>query len=379
MVVALLIWSSKRNKNGENRPLVDIFLARLKIVIGFYQVTAGTVQAFVYVKWPEGLAKIGEYAEVIQLNVLKITPISCVMPSVKLDAFGNMITLLSLNIVAAVMAFCFYTIRWIQLKRHWFPSNKERRQKLSETKIIIYRNLFLFYFITFPSTCSSITQVLPPACHKICSDEDEHLCSSYLKADYSVSCESPSYKKLINAAYASLVYPAFVPLAAFVYLWKHHKKGNLTNNQKSRKTENIAALEGMKFIFENYSEDAWYWELVEMTRKIVLTSGVVLIGRESRAYVGLASLISGLYAALFAFRKPVKDVFENRLQLASLLVTFANLAMGAILKIPKETVPSDVDPYVDTLLVNILVVAANCLVIGIVVGEWIQNTLVIFN
>ena len=126
----------------------------------------------------------------------------------------------------------------------------------------------------------------------------------------------------------------------------------------------------MSFLYENYNEDAWYWELVEVTRKLVLTCGIILIGRESRAYVGLASICSGLFAVAFAFRKPIRDPFEDKLQLTSLLVIFLNLGIGVILKIPKESVPSDVDQYVDTLLVNILVIGANILVILLVVGMY---------
>ena len=126
----------------------------------------------------------------------------------------------------------------------------------------------------------------------------------------------------------------------------------------------------MSFLYENYNEDAWYWELVEVTRKLVLTCGIILIGRESRAYVGLASICSGLYAVAFAFRKPVRDPFEDKLQLTSLLVIFLNLGIGVILKIPKESVSSDVDQYVDSLLVNILVIGANILVILLVVGMY---------
>lgn len=70
----------------------------------------------------------------------------------------------------------------------------------------------------------------------------------------------------------------------------------------------------------------------------------------------------------YAFRKPIRDEFEDKLQLTSLLVIFLNLGIGVILKIPKESVPSDVDQYVDSLLVNILVVGANVLVIVLVVG-----------
>ena len=124
----------------------------------------------------------------------------------------------------------------------------------------------------------------------------------------------------------------------------------------------------MSFLYENYKDDAWYWELVEVVRKLVLTCGIILIGRESRAYVGLASICSGLFAIFYAFRKPIRDEFEDKLQLTSLLVIFLNLGIGVILKIPKESVPSDVDQYVDSLLVNILVVGANVLVIVLVVG-----------
>lgn len=127
-------------------------------------------------------------------------------------------------------------------------------------------------------------------------------------------------------------------------------------------------ISGMSFLYENYNEDAWYWELVEVVRKLVLTCGIILIGRESRAYVGLASICSGLFAIVYAFRKPIKDDFEDKLQLTSLLVIFLNLGIGVILKIPKESVPSDVDQHVDSLLVNILVVGANVLVILLVVG-----------
>ena len=57
---------------------------------------------------------------------------------------------------------------------------------------------------------------------------------------------------------------------------------------------------------------------------------------------------------------------------------FLNLSIGVILKIPKESVPSDVDQYVDSLLVNILVVGANVLVIVLVVGMSIKKLLTSF-
>ena len=127
---------------------------------------------------------------------------------------------------------------------------------------------------------------------------------------------------------------------------------------------------GLRFLFENYNSHSWYWELVETIRKIVLTSGLILVGGESRAYVGLACVLSGLYGMLFAYISPVVDPFENKLMLTSLAVTFVNLGIGAVSKIPKERIPASIDPYVDGIMFNILVIGANSLVIGLLAGNY---------
>ena len=106
-----------------------------------------------------------------------------------------------------------------------------------------------------------------------------------------------------------------------------------------------------------------------MVRKVILTSGLILIGGESRAYVGLACVISGLYGILFAYVSPVEDPFENKMMIITLAVTFVNLGIGAVSKIPKENVPASIDPYVDTVTFNLLVIGANTLVIGLLVGK----------
>lgn len=72
----------------------------------------------------------------------------------------------------------------------------------------------------------------------------------------------------------------------------------------------------------------------------------------------------------FAYMRPVEDPFENKLMLVSLAVTFVNLGIGAVSKIPKENVPASIDPYVDSVMFNILVIGANTLVIGLLVCKY---------
>ena len=51
------MWSTFKGnvKKAQERSLIDKFFSKLKIVIGFYQVTAGVLQAFSYIEWPDSL------------------------------------------------------------------------------------------------------------------------------------------------------------------------------------------------------------------------------------------------------------------------------------------------------------------------------------
>ncbi|XP_067037144.1 uncharacterized protein [Acropora muricata] len=416
VLIIILIWSGRRRKSNDNtgkRLMVDILLARLKIVIGFYQVTSGIIEGFAYIKWPSSLAVIGDYTEVIQLNILSFVPLHCLFPSWKQNAISKMYLMLGRNASVILFALISFWIRKLFLLR---SINKEqsskRRIELSTTKEFLYRNVFLFLFITYPSTCSAILRILPLACHELCSESS---CTQYLKSDYSIKCEGDEYNFVKLVAFAASSYIVVLPGLVFLALWRrrkqqlsrkhklrdvkqkeennpvdpdfgklgnteaaeennedtHDDEGNEDNPRNDQPNSESELLSGMSFLYENYNEDAWYWELVEVIRKLLLTCGIILIGRESRTYVGLASICSGLFAIAFAFRKPIRDKFEDKLQLTSLLVIFLNLGIGVLLKIPKESVPSDVDQYVDTLLVNILVVGANVLVILLVVGRYL--------
>ena len=537
IVFAVIIWTSKRkSKKKEGRSSVDIILCRLKIVIGFYQVTNGVLETFSFIKWPGALDFIGKYSEILQMNVFQVAPIHCLLPNVKMNAFGNLFAILGMNAAAILTAALAYELRKLFLLRSAL-NKEEKEKKVGQTKEVIYRNLFFFLFLTYLSTCSKTAQVVPLSCRKLCLDEEDKTCDEYLRADYSMNCNSEEYNRSVIVAYCTVFYILFLPTASLIVLWRQRKvlRGNVnhaddealenedqaTGNEARAEnealehqaqatgseiqtenealehqlqatgseiqtenealdhqahatgseiqtenealdhqahatgseiqtenealdhqahatgseiqienealdheaqatgseiqienealdleaqatgseiqTENEAldheaqatgsqtkaeneALEpqkpatelvtGLRFLFENYNSRAWYWEFVEMFRKFILTSALIFLGGESRAYVGLAFLTSGVYAILFACVSPMADPFENKLMVSSLSVTFVNLAIGAISRIPQENTPSSIDPYLDSIIFNILVFGANTLVISLLLGNY---------
>ena len=364
IIIAVCVWTNKmKNKKGGESSLADSFLSKIKIAIGFYQVTYGLLEAFSYIEWPESLRAIGKYSKVLQLNILEMAPINCFFESLQVDAFANLLSIIAINSAIMICAGICYGIRRAVISRKEDMDIEQKLKELSQAKETTYRNLFFFLYITYLSTCSKTVTALPLACRELCQDENEDSCTKYLKADYSIQCHGPSFNKLVIVSYFSLVYVVTLPFSTFIVLWR--KRTVILDEKPNGLDPRTEMIKGLQFLYENYTARSWYWELIETSRKVVVTSGLILVGQESRSYIGLAWVIAGMYGVFFAWNRPIQDAFENRLMGASIAVTVFNLGVGAVSKIPAENLPTAADVYMDMVVFNILVLGANTLVIGL--------------
>ena len=372
IIITALLWRRKRKTHSDRaRPLIDILFSKLKIVIGFYQVTHGLLEAFSYIKWPDSLQVIGKYSSVLQLDMLQIAPLNCLYTGLHVDAFTNLFVIMTINAAVICFSGVAYGVRKVLILRNRSLEKEEKSRKVSQLKELVNRNLFFCLYVTYLSTCSKTVNVLPLACRELCRDEREELCNKYLRADYSIQCQGPNYDSLVIVAYLSVAYIIVLPAAAFITIWRQKKLMLALQHAETSQDpgSGIEMSTGLRFLFENYKTCSWYWELVEMSRKVILTSGLILVGKQSRSYTGLALVIAGMYGMIFSWIKPIQDGFENRLMSTSLAVTVVNLAVGAVSRIPAENIQHSGDPYMDKVLWNVLVVGANTLVFSLIVGK----------
>ena len=223
--------------------------------------------------------------------------------------------------------------------------------------------------MTYLSTCAQTASVLPVACQKLCRGDKEELCLKYLKADYSVKCQGENYNYWLSVAYIATAYIIALPVSTFIVLWRKRRALAMDADELHGSGTGMELISGLRFLFENYEHRAWYWELVETSRKVILTSGLILVGQESRSYIGLAWVIAGMYGMLFSWIKPIRDATENRLMATSLAVTVFNLGVGAVSRIPAENISVSIDTHMDAVSFKILVIGANTLVIGLLAGK----------
>ena len=358
------------NLNSQIVTLIDMFFSKLKIVVGFYQVTHGLLQAFSYIKWPGSLQAIAKYSEILQMDVLQIAPVGCLFTWLQVNAFGSLFAIMAINAAVIGISVTVYGVRKTIILRNRNLQNDEKLRKISEIKELVFKNLFFFLYVTYLSTCAKTASVLPIACQKICRDDKEELCLKYMKADYSIQCQGTKYNYWLTVAYISTAYIIALPVTSFIVLWRKQRVmvASKEMDELQAPVSGLELVSGLGFLFENYEHRAWYWELVEMSRKVILTSGLILVGQESRSYIGLAWVIAGMYGMLFSWIKPIADATENRLMATSLAVTVVNLGVGAVSRIPAENISASIDTDMDAVSLKILILGANSLVIAQLIG-----------
>ena len=342
-----------------------MLFSKLKIVIGFYQVTHGLLQAFSYIKWPGSLQVIAKYSEILQMDILQIAPMGCLFTRFQVNAFGSLLAIMAINTAVICVSAAIYGVRKAIMLPNRNPQNDGKTRKISEIKELVFRNVFFFLYVTYLSTCSQTARVLPIACQKLCRDDQEERCLEYMRADYSIKCQGTNYNHWLIMAYISTAYIIALPVSSFIVLWRKQRVLIATMDVDGLQDlgSGMETIPGLGFLFENYEHRFWYWELVETSRKVILTSGLILVGEESRSYIGLAWLIAGMHGMLFSWIKPIRDLTENRLMATSLAVTVVNLGVGATSRIPAENIPASIDASMDAVSFKILIFGANALVI----------------
>ena len=156
------------------RPVSDrhVFI-QLKIIIGFYQVTHGLLTVFSYIEWPESLHVVSTYSGILQMNLLQIAPIHCLSSGLRVNVFGELLLILTVNVTAiGVTGFGYIVFKTIIVKNHNL-NDKEKSTKISETKRLFCKNLFFFLYVTYLGTFSKTVSVLPLACRKVCRDDED--------------------------------------------------------------------------------------------------------------------------------------------------------------------------------------------------------------
>eukprot|EP00794_Sanderia_malayensis_P000626 gene626-1291_t len=387
LICAVISWTDKvriQVHEGHTRTFADIVLSNLKILVGFYQVLVVVMNVFSHVSLPHSFQKTIGVFQFMQLDIFHIPSLRCIRPEWRLNVVEEFWIAIIGTAVSPVMIFLYFVTKSVYL---FFT--RASREDFKEQRNICKKNclrfLALFLFVTYPLTSQKIIQVLPISCHNICTIMKDGECLHhlfYMKADYSVKCLSLSDHSHLTLviAYFSIIIPLGFPLLLFCLLHKYIREGSkqecnteeeielliMSSNGRNCKNEESTLQFALKFLYENYDSSNRYWEPLEMIRKLIMTAGVTLFIGYYKTGIGVTIIIAGFFAILHSFRRPVKDRFENIIQLLSLCIIPVNLCIGAILSSNNSDNSS---PAKNNAVIGYILVALNLVIVVVVVAR----------
>ena len=124
----------------------------------------------------------------------------------------------------------------------------------------VFRVTFMVLFVAYPGVSLKILRLF--TCRTIDG-------TSWLVADMRLQCYTREWSGLaVYAVVMAVVYVAGLPLATFGLLLRQRRLGRLFPTQ---------GPDPYGFLYEVYGPSAWWWEVEELVRKLLLSAVVVLI------------------------------------------------------------------------------------------------------
>ena len=401
--LANVTLASKVNEKNE-RTFADLIQSSLKILMGFYQVLVRIIKAFSSIQWPSTLTHAVKVFEFIQLSVLKVPSLHCIRSDWRLNALREFwITLIAIAAVPSLIL--IYGV--LSASIPYFCASKEMfRKKQMITIKNCLQSMVLFFFATYPFISTNVFHVLPFSCHRLCTAKENGHCLnmiSYLRNDYSVECPNAvGHNQFnVNYAYVSLLLPFGLPCLLLYLLWRFAPKKEVAGpnqrnlsiecddsqeneddyvfgwqeyNARSSKVKSVAKF-ALKMTYGNYKASCWYWEFIEMIRKLVMV--IVSSFLLQNVKIGLYSniLLSILFVLLHARKWPMKDSFDNYMQLLALVSVTVNLCYS----VTKTSSIGDEDIMEndkDVFALGLMLVSLNSLLVILIVGRFLKEVVV---
>ena len=392
-----------KDKKHDYRSFADIILSCLKIQIGFYQVLISIVHEFSNIHWAENFKKATTFFEYIQFQIIKLPSLRCIMPEWNIDAVAEfwITCIITISLPVSVLLYYFLKSLYIHYQCLSPPKAKAKRNSCARncTKVVA-----LFLFLTYPLISEKIIQILPISCHSFCTAKHSHICihsMSYLRSDYSIACPTLADRKgTLITSYICLIFPLGLPIAMFMLLRSYapkirpptlqpattsvednEKGGNdhlhyirmaSINDVADNKSDdpNVQIMtHALKFLYENYHFHCWYWEVIEMTRKLFMTIGVVLFLRHTKTGLACTIIVAMGFALLHAIIQPVRSKFESAAQSLSLVLIPLNLAFAAVLQSGDTETPSIINKEMDLHYAGLFLIVANSSLVFVVIGR----------
>jgi hypothetical protein len=272
-------------------------------------------------KVPALYMKFLRWLSVINLDMKWLLSAGCI---VSLDFYGKLLTTTLLPIcVIAVLGLIHLRVRYKHQTYRYTTTAALHEELLNNAIAKHSRALLAFTFLIFSPVSTVVFQTF--AC-----DYLEGANNSWLRADYSISCESDRYKAYrVYGVFMILLYPLGIPALYIYMLWRHRVNLRKTDNKR----EIDVSLHTTSFLWSPYTPNTYWWEVVECIRRLLLAGFLVFIlpGTAGQAAVSCVFAIFSMVA--FGHFKPLAVPLDSKNYLLGCIILFLSMFVALLLNV----------------------------------------------
>ena len=170
-----------------------------------------------------------------------------------------------------------------------------------------------------------------------------------------------------------MVYTFGIPLFLF---WRLHQSRRHLYEEECPHDEmhkHAIVKRRLGAIYDDYTPSSYYFDLLDMLRRLLLTGGLILLGESSNVQIFIGGLICACWLCLVLIKRPYRAYWDNVLSVATSFQLLLIILSGMALEIYRLTPQYAQDPYqkqafgMFMVVASVGVIAAGCLVLLIAV------------
>ena len=196
-----------------------------------------------------------------------------------------------------------------------FVARRTHPEEAEHAHIYCIKGTGFFVFVLYPGICTKIFTVFK------CLPMPDG--TEYLVADLSVECFAGEHNEMMGIAAVSLViYALGIPAVTLWLLWR--------NKDKIMARDKTFELE-LGQLYMGYVTDAWYFEVIEMLRKLILSGALIVLQEEGATQILIGALVCMAYTVSFLLVHPLGRGEDFVLQVIASCQLMITLLIGLYL------------------------------------------------
>ena len=179
----------------------------------------------------------------------------------------------------------------------------------------------LVTFLVYSSVSSVVFQTF--ACEGL--DDGK----SYLRADFTIVCDSPKHKAFqIYAGLMVMIYPIGIPALYAVLLFSNH---HVLRDEQGRGESAVASL--TSDLWKPYKPHRFYYEVIECSRRILLAGVVVFIYPNTAAQIAVTLAIATVFIFVSEAMAPYHSQWDAWISRSGHAIVFVTMYVALLLKV----------------------------------------------